>query len=174
MPVSLTPILFPLFLVVITLVGTCCSRKAGLLVAGASIAAVLLIVLSAEVPGWALMLRARQDDPAAMYELARWTENRAEDLGEWLPYPGSPNVLGGYALLERAAEYDYPPALYAVGVRLKFGDFVPEPPNWTGPGGNVFPQPERGQPLIDKALALGYQPSVEEIHFYWWYRTGRE
>jgi hypothetical protein len=52
-------------------------------------------------------------------------------------------------------------------VRLKYGDHVPRPPDWDGPGGNHFPQPQRGQLLIDKALRLGYQPTIKEEYFYW-------
>jgi hypothetical protein len=29
--------------------------------------------------------------------------------------------------------------MYALGVRLKYGDHVPKPPGWTGAAGNVFP-----------------------------------
>jgi hypothetical protein len=77
-------------------------------------------------------------------------------------------VLGGYAWLEKAAAVDYPPAVYAKGVRLKFGQHVPRPADWEEPpGGNVFPQPERGQALIDKAIRLGYQPTIDEDYFYW-------
>jgi hypothetical protein len=38
-----------------------------------------------------------------------------------------------YAWLEKAAAQDYPPAVWLVGVRLKYGLHVPRPPNWNGP-----------------------------------------
>lgn len=113
------------------------------------------------------MFKANRGDPAAKYGLARWTERHDEQIGEFILWPFSPDVLGGYAWLEKAAAADYPPAIYAVGVRLKHGNHVPRPPNWNGPDGNVFPQPQRGQVLIDKAVQLGYQPMIEEEYFYW-------
>jgi hypothetical protein len=57
--------------------------------------------------------------------------------------------------------------IYALGVRLKYGDFVPKPPHWTGPGGNAFPQPERGQALIDQAIRGGFTRPVDGRRFYW-------
>lgn len=113
-------------------------------------------------PGIIYWMAAQTGSPWATYELARWTETHDERIGEWVLWPVGPNLLGGYALLERATAMDYPPAIYAMGVRLKHGFGVPEPPNWNGPGGNCFPQPERGQPLIDRAIALGHQPVVDE------------
>lgn len=125
-----------------------------------------LVLLWNFVPGGVYWLRTHAGDASAMYELARWTESHDEDIGEIVLWPFQPNVLGGYRWLEQAAALKHPPSLYAVGVRLKHGIFVPEPPNWTGPGGNVFEQPERGQPLIDEAIRLGYQPKTSEEHFY--------
>ncbi len=84
-----------------------------------------------------------------------------------IPWPVTPEVLGGYAWLEKSAALNYPPAVYAVGVRLKYGDYVPRPEGWTGAAGNHFPQPERGQKMIDQALQLGYVPRIEEQYFYW-------
>ena len=97
----------------------------------------------------------------------RVADEALDQIGEFVLWPFSPDVLGGYALLKKAAALDYPPAVYAVGVRLKHGDHVPRPPSWNGPAGNHFPQPERGQVLIDKAIQLGYEPSIKEEHFYW-------
>jgi hypothetical protein len=63
------------------------------------------------------------------------------------------------------------PALYTLGVRLKYGHHVPEPANWKGPAGNVFPRPDKGQPLIDRARRLGYRPpGREEWHYMEVYR----
>jgi TPR repeat protein len=75
--------------------------------------------------------------------------------------------LGGYTWLAKAAAQDYPPAVWLVGVRLKYGILVPMPKDWNGPGGNVFPQPERGQQMIDHAVNdLGFKPTTNEESYY--------
>ena len=142
-------------------------RKAFLIAASVSASLIIIFFLSVYVPGWVLGAKAKAGDAEAQYELARWTEGHCEQIGEVILWPCEPDVLGGYAWLEKSAGQDYPPALFALGVRLKYGDHVPQPPNWSGPGGNVFPQPERGQKLIDRAQALGFRPSVEEQYYYW-------
>jgi TPR repeat protein len=142
-------------------------RKPFLRAAAVSVALLLFHFLWVFVPGWVLRVKAERGDPAAMYELARWTENHDEQFGSLVLWPVIPDVLGGYAWLEKAAAQEYPPAVYAVGVRLKYGEHVPRPPDWpSNQMGNYFPQPERGQALIDKALALGYQPTIDEKEFY--------
>jgi hypothetical protein len=167
-PVSPFPILIPLLLVGVPLLFLIKGRKSFLRAATVSVSIVLLFFLWVYVPGWVLMLQAKRGDPAAMYELARWTEKHDEQIGAVVLWPDLPDVLGGYAWLERAAALDYPPAVYAVGVRLKYGQHVPRPADWpSNHSGNYFPQPERGQELIDKALRLGYQPTIEERYFYW-------
>lgn len=166
MPVSPVPIVFPLMLIGIPLLFALKGRRPFLIAAGVSASLLLAIFLSVFVPGWILRIRA-DGNPAAMYELARWTENHDAKLGQLILWPVSPDVLGGYRWLEKAAEKEYPPAVYAVGVRLKYGQFVPRPPDWKGPGGNVFEQPEAGQKMIDKALELGYKPKSDEEYFYW-------
>ncbi|MCM3872066.1 MAG: hypothetical protein ND895_15395 [Pyrinomonadaceae bacterium] len=128
---------------------------------------VVILFLAVYAPSWVLTVKANAGDANAQYELARWTENHCEQIGEFVLWPCQADVLGGYAWLEKSAGQEYPPALYAVGVRLKYGEHVPQPPEWSGPGGNVFPQPERGQKKIDRALALGFHPPVEEEYFYW-------
>src|SRR5437588_251958 len=85
--------------------------------------------------------RPHRGDPAAQYELARWTENHCERLGSIILWPCQPDVLSRFAWLEKAAAQDYPPAVYLVGVRLMHGEHIPKPPDWTGPAGNHFPQP---------------------------------
>ncbi len=167
MPVSCLPLIFPGFLIGVPLLFLAKGRNPFLRAATVSASILLLLFLWVYVPGWGLMWRANRGDPAAMYELARWTENHDELIGAFILWPVSPDVLGGYAWVEKAAARDYPPAVYAVGVRLKYGDHVPRPPDWNGPAGNHFPQPERGQALIDKAITLGYQPSTKEEYFYW-------
>lgn len=144
------------------------SRKRFLWAAAISVSIVSLHFLSVYLPGRTLMVRANRGDAAAMYELARWTENHDEEIGEYFLWPVLPDVLGGYALLEKAADQDYLPAVYAIGVRLKYGEHVPRPPDWPrNKNGNYFPQPERGQALIDKAIRLGYRPLGDEKKFYW-------
>ncbi len=166
MPVSFLPVIFPALLIGIPLLFIKKSVMACLVAYIISAIILLLVFLSVYMPGWVLMIQAHSGDPKAIYELARWTENHDGQLGKFILWPFRPDVLGGYALLEKAADLDYPPAVYAQGVRLKYGDHVPRPFDWKGPEGNVFPQPERGQVLIDKAMRLGYQPTIEEEFFY--------
>lgn len=152
MPVSFLPCITPLLLVGAPLLCLAWGRRAFRVAASISGGLIGLLFLWVYVPGWVLMIQARRGDPIAQYELARWTENHCERIGSVILWPCEPDVLGGFSWLEKAAEQDYPPALYLVGVRLKH-EHVPMPPNWNGPGGNSFPQPERGQKLIDRVAA---------------------
>lgn len=171
MPVSFLPLLFPALMLGVPL-GFLIKkgRKAFFRAAAVSASFLAFLFLWVYVPGWILMAKVRHGDPRTMYELARWTEKHDKRIGEFILWPVSPNVLGGYAWLEKAAAGDYPPAIYALGVRLKYGYGVPRPSTWLGPEEYVFPQPERGQALIDKALRLGYRPPVREENFYYFYR----
>jgi TPR repeat protein len=167
MPVSYLPCLTPLLLVGIPLLLLARGRKPFLLAASISGCIFALLFLWVYVPGWILMFQANNGDPAVQYDLARWTENHCEQLGSLILWPCEPDVLGGFAWLEKAAAQDYPPAVYLVGVRLKHGEHVPKPLDWTGPAGNVFPQPERGQKMIDRALQLGFRPPPgDEVSYY--------
>jgi hypothetical protein len=174
MPVSLFPCIVPLLLIGIPLLLLKRSRRAAKLGAVGSACVLALILGVVYVPGWRLHARAEKGDAAAQYRYAQWLETHSGELGEILLWPSEPDVLGGYAWLEKAAAQDYPPAVWLVGVRLKQGVFVPEPPGWTGPAGNAFPQPERGQAMIDRAVRqLGYRPPAGEEAFYWQhYRRG--
>jgi TPR repeat protein len=165
--VSYLPLVTVVLLVGVPLLLLARGWRAFLRASAASATLLVLFLLWVYAPGWALMWSAHRGDPAAMYELARWSENHDARVGRVVLWPCQPDVLGGYAWLERAAALDHPPAVYAVGVRLKYGDHVPRPPGWAGPDGNHFPQPERGQALIDKALELGFEPPVDEQSFYW-------
>ena len=167
MPVSLLPIILPVLLVGVPLLFWSKGRSAFRGAAAASASLFAALVLYVYAPGWVLTLRANAGEAEAQYELGRWTENHCEQIGRFILWPCESDVLGGYAWLEKSAAQDYPPALYALGVRLKYGEHVPQPPGWTGPGGNVFKQPERGQQYIDRALALGFRPSEEEQYYYW-------
>ena len=170
MPISFLPLIFPSVLIVVPLL--CCfkGRKTFPRAAALSTAILLFLFLSVYVPSWVLMFSASRGDPGSMYELARWTENHDHVIGEYLLWPIEPDVLGGYASLEKEAKTDYPPAIYAIGVRNNYGIHVPRPPDWNGPAGNVFDQPLHGQSLIDKAIKLGYRPTVAEEDFYAHYR----
>lgn len=174
MPVSYVPCILPFVLVALPITLLIMMKKRAALVAAIvclSIPAIHFLVVF--VPGWQLKSKAAVGDATAQYLYAQWLETHGEKLGKyWIVAPG-PDVDGGYQWLEKAANQEYPPALWILGVRLKYGLFVPRPPNWTGPGGNVFPQPERGQALIDRALELGFMPKANEETYYWsvW-RTG--
>jgi TPR repeat protein len=167
MPINFLPWVILALLIGVPLFFRLAGRRAFRRAVAVSVSLVLILFGWVYGRGLVLMLEANRGDPEAMYELARWTENHDEQIGRFVPWPVVPDVLGGYAWLEKAADLDYPPALYAVGVRLKYGEHVPRPPGWTASEGNYFPQPERGQVLIDKAVRLGYKPSTEESSFYW-------
>ena len=175
MPVSYAPLFVPLLLIGIPLVYLLKSRKKALLAAIGSLLTVAAILLLVFVPGWGLHHQASAGNAAAQYRYAQWLENHGERLGALLPWAGEPDVYGGYAWLQKSAAQNYPPAVWLLGVRLKYGIFVPQPPNWTGPAGNVFPQPAQGQAMIDKAVnTLGYKPPTadEEGYYFQYYRRG--
>jgi len=161
------PFLFTALLILVPLGVLAWSRKAGLRAACLSASLVLLVFAWVFIPGAILRVEAERGDAVAMYEYARWIENHGAKLRKFFPLLGSPDVLAGYSWVEKSADRGYPPALYAKGVRLKYGEHVPVPTDWKGASGNVFPQPDRGQPYIDRATALGYQPVVPEEKFYW-------
>ena len=167
MPVSYLPCITPFLLLAIPLLLLFKSRRAAAI--GAVVCASLLAVflLFVYIPGWYWLSQARAGNPQAQYRYAQWLENHTEKIQTVLLWPSDPDVLGGYSWLEKAAAQEYPPAVWLVGVRLKYGIAVPEPPNWNGPGGNVFPQPQRGQSLIDHAVHdLRYEPPGDEEFFY--------
>ena len=166
MPVSYFPLVLPVIFIVLLIVGACRGRASFRRAIFIVLGLFALVTLPFYVPGWWLMFCARHGDARTLYRLAKWHEMHCERVNALIFWPCESDMLSGFACLQRAAEKDYPPALYIVGVRLKYGEDVPEPPNWSGPSGNVFPQPERGQPLIDKALHLGFKPTVEEKLFY--------
>jgi hypothetical protein len=174
MPVSYFPCVLPLLLVSVPLLCLARGKKSFRVAFAGSLSVLILVLLPFYVPGWILMVKARSGNPETQYELARWHENHCEAIQEWLLWLCEPDVLTGYAWLEKAAQQDYPPAVYTLGVRLKYGYHVPRPADWTGPDGNVFPQPARGQALIDRALQLGYKPqTTEELHYMKVYRGSK-
>lgn len=175
MPVSFIPCITPLLLVGVPLLLLLKSHRAATWGAVVSACLLALFLLSIYIPGWLLHAKAAAGDPVTQYEYAQWLENHSGQVGEVILWPTTPDVLGGYAWLEKAAAQNYPPAVWLVGVRLKHGTHVPMPPGWAGPGGNVFPQPQRGQAMIDRAVnELGYKPPASEESVYWHhYRKGR-
>ena len=166
MPVSFLPLVLPIIFFVLLIRGARNGKRAFVRSVVIVVAITGLCVMPFYVSGWWHMFRAWRGDAASMYQLARWHENHCERVGALILWPCSPNVESGYRTLERAAAAGYPEAIYALGVRLKYGDFVSQPPGWAGPGGNYFPQPEKGQPLIEQALRAGFTPPVEERLFY--------
>ncbi len=174
MPVSFLPCITPLLLIGVPLFLLFKNRRAGKIAGVCSASFLVLLLLTVYVPGWWLYAKAAKGDLAAQYRYAQWLENHSEQLGAIILWPSEPDVLGGFAWLEKAAAQNYPPAVWLVGVRLKHGIHVPMPAGWTGAGGNVFRQPERGQAMIDRAVyQLGYQSPASEDNFYWQnYRRG--
>ncbi|HEX3357051.1 MAG TPA: hypothetical protein VHS31_08780 [Tepidisphaeraceae bacterium] len=164
---SYLPCFTPLLLIGVPLLLLFKSWRAAKIAAVCSACALSLLLLIVYIPGWLLYAKAAKGDPAAEYRYAQWLENHSDQLGDIILWPVEPDALGGYAWLEKAAAKNYPPAVWLVGVRLKHGLFVPEPRGWTGPGGNSFEQPDRGQPMIDRAInQLGYMPPEREETFY--------
>jgi TPR repeat protein len=154
MPVSLTPILLILIFVLALIIAALNDRKALVRTALAEAVCLVMFLLYVYAPALWLLHAAKHGDPKAQYELSRWYVNN---------YFG-PDTERSFEWLNRSANAKYPEALYALGIQYKYGDFVPQPANWNGPSGNWFPQPEKGQALIDEALRLGFKPppGVEE------------
>ncbi len=167
MPVSFLPLITWLAIFAFLIANASRGKKPFWKATVACVVLVMLIVLAVYGPGWLLWARASNGDPASQYEYARWTENHSEQINAVLLWPAFPDVLGGYRWLQKSADQEYPPALFAIGVRLKYGIHVPQPADWNGPGGNVFPQPDRGQHFIDRAHELGYKEPTDEESFYW-------
>ncbi len=166
MPVSYVACVIPMLLLGLPFLFRLKGKKPFLFALGVSVAIAMVLVLRVYLAGWYLMAKASTGDPRVQFELARWHENHCEEVNRFFLWPCTPQVLTGYEWVEKAAKQGYPIAIYTQGVRLKHGHHVPRPADWKGPEGNYFPQPERGRPLIDKALSLGYEPDGEEEHFY--------
>jgi len=168
MPVSPLPILIPLLLVIVLIVASMKGRKVFFRSAVVVASFIIFILSFFYIPGVLLYFRATQNDLDAQYKYARWLENNPEDINEVMFWPINPNVLEGYFWIDKAADQGHLPSLYIKGVRLKYGDHVPQPEDWDGPGGNHFPQPARGQKCIDEAIEKGFRPvkNLEEEFYY--------
>ncbi len=103
MPVSYLPCIMPLVLIGVPLLCLIRGRRAFFVACVVSAAILAAVLLSVFVPGWIMGAKARDGDPAAKYEFARWTENHCEDLGSIILWPCTPDVLGGFTWLEKAA-----------------------------------------------------------------------
>ena len=169
MPVSLLPIIIPLIALVAIIWSAFKGKKAFLATTACVLGFFALLLSSQFIPGLLLRAKANDGDVAAQYRYARWLENHSEKINELLLWPSSPQVLEGYSWIDRAAEAGHLPSIYMKGIRLKYGNHVPEPQEWNGPGGNHFPQPELGQKYIDEALSKGFRPlsDVGEEYYYW-------
>lgn len=167
MPVSPLPILTWLILFAVIVISGFRGKRAFAATVGFSALSVAMIWLAISAPGFSLHRNAVTGDAAAQFEYARFVENKSGRINAIICWPTTSDVLGGYTWLLQSAKQNHPPALYALGVRLKHGIHVPRPANWTGPSGNVFEQPDLGQSYIDKAFELGYKPKADEESYYW-------
>lgn len=167
MEVSFFPILPWLIIFVPVIAARLYSARAFYLTLLASCVFVVAIWLAITFPGYALHRDAVSGSPQAQFQYARWVEDHNSCINAIICWPTQSDVLGGFSWLQRAANQDYPPAVYALRVRLKHGIHVPRPTYWHGPAGNVFRQPDYGQKLIDKAISRGYKSPVDESMYYW-------
>lgn len=166
MPVNFLPLVVPLLLIAApVLVGAIRGFRAGLTTGGLSLTVVTTFLLSVFMPGWRLQVEAERGNALAQYRLAKWYCIYPRQIDRYIIWPFRPDPLASYHWLEMSAAQGFPPALYALGVHLKYGIGVPQPRNWKGPAGNVFRQPDRGQLYIDQAIARGYVPVVDEDLF---------
>ena len=169
MPVDVCPCFTCLLLVGVPLLFLRVGGRAAAIAAAISALLVAGFFLALYIPGWRLRSRAQTGDPVAEYQYAQWLDEVHPAYDP--PQPVVPMHLAGeydgFAWLQKAAAQNYPPAVWLVGVRLKYGIAVPEPADWHGPGGNVFAQPDVGQPLIDHAINdLDFHAPADEPQFY--------
>lgn len=168
MPASFLPLVVTLLLVGVPIVLLLVNKRVALIGAVISLVVVLGVVIPPQIHGARLRSQASRGDAGSQFEYARWLENHSGRVNSVLIWPFlRPQIDEGYVWVERAAENGHAEAMYALGVRLKQGFGVPMPDDWDGPAGNVFAQPERGQVWIDRGIAAGYQPTVQEDQYYW-------
>ncbi len=142
MPVSPLPVVTWLILFALIVVNGFRGKRAFAAAVVFSVLSVAFIWFAVSAPGFLLQRKAAAGAAVAQFEYARFVENKSSRINAIISWPTTSDVLGGYKWLLQSAKQNHPPALYALGVRLKHGIHVPEPPNWTGPAGNRFPQPD--------------------------------
>jgi hypothetical protein len=161
MPVDYTPLLIIVVAIGLPIWLTArYGRRIGLLSASAEFVIFLVMILSVYAPAWQLKAKAKRGDPVAAYQLSKWYWTN------WI----ARHVTGGdpsssFRWLEKSADGKYAPALYTLGVMYKEGTFVP-PESQAVNASVPHPQPQRGQKLIDEAIALGYRPTVPEEQYF--------
>ena len=162
MPVDYRPLFAILLFVLLPICAAALAGRHAFLITTALEALLFsLVVLSVYGRVIPLVYRARvHSEPAAQYELARWYSNNL------IARHTRPDVTSSFEWLGAAAAGNYPPAMYALGVMYKYGIFVPSQPGSRTGGGNVHPDPAKGQRLIDASIAAGYVPAVPEDAFY--------
>jgi hypothetical protein len=166
-PVSFLPVLYTALVLVFPLLFL---RRGRTVVLRAVLVSALGIALPILLPMWQgsrLHAAATAGRAEAQYEFARWKENHAGQIGRFLLWPEQPDVEAGFEWLVRAAMQQHPPALFALGARLKHDQQVPEA--WFERGIRRLPEERRaqGQAMIDEALARGFRPQTDDRNFYW-------
>lgn len=158
MPVNFAPVILLFLAIVIPLSLALLKRfRASIGVVVLEIVLLVVYLLSIYMPGWRLEGLAERGDPVAQFQYSRWCRS-VTIAGQQLI-----DVSASLNWLERSADQGYPPAIYTLGVKYKYGEEFP------GHSG-LFPQPDKGQPLIDKALALGFTPPIaEDLYYRTWY-----
>ena len=106
--------------------------------------------------GYGLHGMAEDGDPLAMFRYSQWLESAPDRFANLCFVAPSRNFSESWKWLLRAKESGLPEAEFAMGVRLKYEQFVPV----------VVPDCD-GQLLIDSAIANGYEPPVPEHEYYW-------
>jgi hypothetical protein len=139
MPVSIFPLVLPIVFIVLLIRWAIRGKRAFVRAATIVVAIVAVVALPFYIPGWWPMVHISRVNGAALYQLARWHENHCQSVGALILWPCSPDVEAGYRVLERAAAAGYPPAIYALGVRLKVWRVHSGAARLDWPGRQCFP-----------------------------------
>jgi len=108
MPVSLLPIVIPLFTVILAICFLRRRPKVSILIITGVICAHIAFILYHYVPGWILHVEAKSGNPCSQYKYARWLENHTEPIQNVMIWPVDPDVISGYEWLAKAADKKYP------------------------------------------------------------------
>jgi len=169
MPVNFLPILLYAFVIVALVISAKHGWKKFLIVFILIGTTISLVVWSIFYRGYILEDKAMHGDEEAQYSYSRWLENYPDKMNNIFLTNISPDMTESFYWLSESANNGYLPAIYMKGIRLKYGHFVPKPLDWTGPSGNVFAQPTKGQKLIDHALKNGFKPThgvSEDVYYF--------